>query len=115
MIRPRQQQHTAIHFLACLAPWTGAKQKPYCTWIHFFDPHQPYRPSRADLLVTPTPYDAEISGVDRQIGRIVHTLRDDGLLDDTLLIVSADHGDSLVEHGEQTHSIFYYYAIVRLP
>lgn len=62
-----------------------------------------------------SPYDAEIAGVDRQIGRIVDTLRARGVLDDTLLIVTADHGESLGEHGEQTHAIFVYDATVHVP
>ncbi|HEX9458329.1 MAG TPA: tetratricopeptide repeat protein, partial [Thermoanaerobaculia bacterium] len=47
--------------------------------------------------------------------RIVETLREKGLLDNTLLILTADHGESLGEHGEQTHAIFVYDATVHVP
>jgi len=115
MIRERQAPKTADRFLAWFDGWDKDRSKPFFTWIHFFDPHQPYKASRADLAVSVSAYDAEIMGVDRQIGRIVDTLRSRGVLDDTLLIVTADHGESLGEHGEQTHAIFVYDATVHVP
>lgn len=115
MIRERQAPKTADRFLAWFNGWDKDRSKPFFTWIHFFDPHQPYKASPADLAVSVSPYDAEIMGVDRQIGRIVDTLRSRGVLDDTLLIVTADHGESLGEHGELTHAIFVYDATVHVP
>jgi choline-sulfatase len=115
MIRERPAVKTADHFLQWFGKWDRDRQKPFFSWIHFFDPHQPYHPSPADMALAVSPYDAEIAGVDRQIGRIVETLRSRGLLDDTLLIITADHGESLGEHGEQTHAIFVYDATVHVP
>ena len=115
MIRERQAPKTADRFLQWFGEWNRSRAKPFFTWIHFFDPHQPYRPSASDAALAVSPYDAEIAGVDRQIGRIVDTLRNNGLLDNTLLIVTADHGESLGEHGEQTHAIFVYDATVHVP
>jgi arylsulfatase A-like enzyme/Tfp pilus assembly protein PilF len=115
MIRERQAPKTADRFLTWFNGWSQDRKKPFFTWIHFFDPHQPYKASPADMAVSVSPYDAEIMGVDRQIGRIVETLRSRGVLDDTLLIVTADHGESLGEHGEQTHAIFVYDATVHVP
>jgi arylsulfatase A-like enzyme/Tfp pilus assembly protein PilF len=116
MIRERQAPKTTDRFLKWFDEWhRGDKPKPFFTWIHYFDPHQPYRPSHADASLSPSLYDAEISGVDRQIGRIVDTLKRDGTLDNTLLIITADHGESLGEHGEKTHAVFVYDATVRIP
>jgi choline-sulfatase len=115
MIRERQAPKTADRFLEWFGSWDKTRSKPFFTWIHFFDPHQPYRPSAADAALSVSPYDAEIAGVDRQVGRIVETLRNRGILDNTLLIFTADHGESLGEHGEQTHAIFVYDATVRVP
>jgi choline-sulfatase len=115
MIRERRAPKTADRFLQWFDHWNRSRSKPFFTWIHFFDPHQPYRPEYEDAIVAPSPYDAEIAGVDRQIGRIVDSLRRNALLDDTLLIITADHGESLGEHGEQTHAIFVYDATVRVP
>src|SRR5258706_737942 len=115
MIRERQAPKTADRFLQWFGEWNRSKAKPFFTWIHFFDPHQPYRPNSTDAALSVSPYDAEIAGVDRQIGRIVETLRANGQLDNTLLVLVADHGESLGEHGEQTHAIFVYDATVRVP
>jgi arylsulfatase A-like enzyme len=43
-------------------------------------------------------YDAEVRAFDRALGRLVAWLRQNGWLDDALLIVTADHGESLGEH-----------------
>jgi choline-sulfatase len=115
MIRERQAPKTAARFLEWFQRWDHDRAKPFFTWVHFFDPHQPYRPSATDRLLAVSPYDAEIAGVDRQIGRIVDTLRTRGILENTLLIVTADHGESLGEHGEMTHAIFVYDATVHVP
>ncbi|HXH41414.1 MAG TPA: sulfatase-like hydrolase/transferase [Thermoanaerobaculia bacterium] len=115
MIRERLAPKTADHFLQWFGGWNRTRTKPFFAWVHFFDAHQPYHPSSADMALSVSPYDAAIAGVDRQVGRIVETLRSNGLLDNTLLIVTADHGESLGEHGEQTHAIFVYDATVRVP
>lgn len=115
MIRERQAPKTTDRFLRWLSGWSRDRRKPFFTWIHYFDPHQPYRPSLSDAALSASPYDAEIAGVDRQIGRVVETLRRDKLLENTLLIITADHGESLGEHGEKTHAVFVYDATVRIP
>src|SRR6185503_5202429 len=80
------------------------------------DLHQPYGTPSIDLAtVTPTPYDAEIAEADRGIGRLVDWLRQQGMLDRSLVIVTADHGESLGEHGEPTHGVFIYDATIRVP
>ncbi len=115
MIRERQAPKTAARFLQWLDGWNREHSKPFFTWIHFFDPHQPYRAAGADAALAVSPYDAEIAGVDHQIAKIIDTLRQDGVLDDTLIILTADHGESLGEHGEKTHAVFVYDATVRVP
>src|SRR5262249_52282426 len=85
-------------------------------WMHLFDPHQPYEVRSLDLAaMAPTPYDAEIAQADRGLGRVIDWLRDAGVLDDTLVVFTADHGESLGEHGEPTHGIFIYDATIHAP
>src|SRR4029077_4324510 len=84
-------------------------------WMHLFDAHQPYRVTQSEQLLFPTPYDAEIAVLDRSVGRVLDELAKLGVLDDTLVIVTADHGESLGEHGEKTHAVFIYDATVRVP
>ena len=116
MIRDRPAARTADRFLA----WhrrrsDSGDRQPFFAWIHFFDPHQPYAPPTIDRLLAPSPYDAEIASVDRALGRILDRLRETGEIDRTLIVFTADHGESLGEHGEKTHGIFVYDATTRVP
>ncbi|MFN7986544.1 MAG: sulfatase-like hydrolase/transferase [Thermoanaerobaculia bacterium] len=116
LIRDRPARKTADRLLEWLDGWKrGGREKPFFAWVHFFDPHQPYTPEAQDRPLAPTPYDAEIAGVDRALGRILERLRADGLLDDTVVVATADHGESLGEHGEKTHAVFVYDATVHVP
>ncbi len=84
--------------------------------MHFFDPHQPYNLRSFDLAaLTATPYDAEIAEADRGVGRLIDWLREHGRLDDTLVVLTADHGESLGEHGEPTHGVFIYDSTIHVP
>ncbi len=94
---------------------TRAKADPFFLWVHLFDPHAPYDPPASDAEAAPTPYDGEIASVDRQIGRFVEALRQKDALDDTILVFTSDHGESLGEHGEATHAVFIYEATVHVP
>jgi choline-sulfatase len=91
------------------------RREPFFVWLHFFDPHQPYRPPMDLAAVCPTPYDAEIAAADRALGRFLDALEAGGDLGRTLVVLTADHGESLGEHGEKTHGVFVYDATVRVP
>jgi Tfp pilus assembly protein PilF len=88
---------------------------PFFLWVHLFDPHEPHDPPEMDAKLSPTPYDGEIASVDRQIGRLLQKLQDTDRLDDTILVLTSDHGESLGEHKEGTHGIFIYEATVHVP
>jgi tetratricopeptide (TPR) repeat protein len=49
------------------------------------------------------------------VGRLLDALRSAGQLDHTLVVVTADHGESLGEHGERTHGVFVYDVTMRVP
>src|SRR6266850_522029 len=117
MIRERTASRTADRALAWLEGWRrSARRPPFFLWVHFFDPHQPYGVRSVDLAaLAPTPYDAEIAEADRGVGRVIEWLRRKGVLDDTLVILTADHGEGLDEHGEPTHGIFIYDATIQVP
>ncbi len=84
-------------------------------WMHLFDPHANYEPPEPFASRCEDPYDGEIAYADAGIGEVLETLRKRGELDKTLVIVTADHGESLGEHGESTHSIFLHDATTRVP
>jgi arylsulfatase A-like enzyme len=60
-------------------------------------------------------YDAEISYTDECINEVVAGLRSNGLLDDTLLVVTSDHGENLGEHGLMDHMFSVHEPIVHVP
>jgi arylsulfatase A-like enzyme/Tfp pilus assembly protein PilF len=117
MIQERSGERTMDRVLkwfdAVLAPSNGSA--PFFLWVHLFDPHQPYAPPAEDAEVSPTLYDGEISSADRQVGRLIDELRKRGVLDDTVVAFTSDHGESLGEHGEATHALFIYESTVRVP
>ncbi len=117
MIRERPAARTVERALSWLADWrAGDPARPFFLWVHLFDPHQPYDVRSVDLAArTPTPYDAEIAEADRGTGRLLAWLEEHAALDDTLVVLTADHGESLGEHGEPTHGIFIYDATIRVP
>lgn len=96
--------------------WMETQSGPYFLWVHFYDPHDPYDPP-ADLKqrYASAPYDGEIAGVDRLVGRLVDALRTRAVLSRTLFVVAADHGEALGDHGETTHGIFLYDDTLHVP
>lgn len=116
MIRDRPAARTSAQVLEWFTQWQARPDRaPFFTWVHFFDPHQPLEAPAEDARGAASPYDAEITAADRGVGRILDALRAGGVLDDTIVILTADHGESLGEHGEATHAVFVYDATVRVP
>ncbi len=91
-------------------------REPFFAWLHYFDPHQPFEPPPPyDALYVGRPYDGEIAFVDECVGQLIRRLEDRGLLDRTVLVVTADHGEALGEHGEVTHALLLHDATLRVP
>ena len=87
---------------------------PWLAWVHLFDPHAPYD-APPEFREGRSPYDAEVAYADAMIGRLVGRLTTAQALDHTLMVVTADHGESLGEHGETTHGLFAYDATLAVP
>ena len=91
-------------------------QKKFFLWMHLYDPHYPYRPpSPYSEEYKDRPYDGEIAFADAQVGRLIQFLKDKDLYENTLIVLSGDHGESLGEHGEKTHGFFIYNATLHVP
>jgi arylsulfatase A-like enzyme/Tfp pilus assembly protein PilF len=89
---------------------------PFLLWVHLYDAHDPYDPPPPYAARAPgRPYDGEIAYLDDVVGRLVDGLRGKGVLDDTLVAVFGDHGESLGEHGEKTHGVFLYDSTLHVP
>ncbi len=90
-------------------------EEPFFAWVHFYDPHAVYSPPPPFRdLYRERLYDGEIAYMDQQIGRLLEhpRLRAD---QDLVVTVLGDHGESLGEHGEQTHAILAYDSTLRIP
>lgn len=106
-----------LRWLTTASPPGASPRAPWFLWVHYYDPHAPYEPPAPDLAdrYRQSPYDGEIAFVDRQLGRLLQTLDGRGETSRTIVLVTADHGESLGEHGEGTHGIFLYDATLRVP
>jgi arylsulfatase A-like enzyme/tetratricopeptide (TPR) repeat protein len=94
--------------------WIGKTTNRFFTWVHVFDPHSPYKPpAEFAAAYAGQPYYGEVAFVDRALGPLFDRLAT--LPRPTLVIVTADHGESLGEHGEMTHGMFAYEATLRVP
>jgi len=97
----------------------AAPRKKFFSWIHLYDPHAPYdppEPFKSRLAGTGWGlYDGAIAYVDSLVGEVRDMLSRKGVLERTVIIVAADHGESLGEHHESTHGFFIYDATVSVP
>ena len=112
--------------------WASRRHEgPTFSYLHFMDVHHPLPmeiiPSRlddgldlstvdqtADQLVEC--YDAAVRLVDSHIGGVVRALEDAGMADETLIVVTADHGEELLEHGAMlAHGRTLYRELIQVP
>ena len=103
--------------VAWLEQALGAEhRKPFLLWAHYYDPHIPLMPHpELTGLHSQDPYDVEIAYMDRHVGRLLDFLRQRGVLDNTLVVALADHGESLGEHDELLHGHFIYQCTQHIP
>ncbi|MCI0482714.1 MAG: sulfatase-like hydrolase/transferase, partial [Candidatus Dadabacteria bacterium] len=120
------------------------RDKPLFLWAHYIDPHTPLRPPREYLDIPEDEkdealrfgaletmdfkvlkeedsdkiiplYEAETRYVDHQLGRFFDVLAKEGLLDNTLIIITADHGEEFFEHGFYGHGRSHYNELIHIP
>jgi arylsulfatase A-like enzyme len=128
------------HTVDAALRWLGERgRERFLLWVHLFDPHSPYQAppgyalppdapvdlrnksvpagvrNRGELASAIRAYRAEVRYVDAQVGRLAAALRDAGRGDDTLLVVTADHGEALGDHGVLEHGFTVYDELVRVP
>jgi arylsulfatase len=117
--------------------------RPLFLWVHYIDPHSPYaapdpprrfdhaepllvsadrlrlRPKgngKVDALDRVDAYDEEIAYADAEIGRLLEGFAASRPIDDALLVFTADHGESMMEHEVWfAHGYHVYEEIIRVP
>ncbi len=94
----------------------GKRDQPFFLWIHLYDPHDPYEPPEPFASeYRDQPYDGEIEFVDSELGRFFEALKQWGLYQDSLIVFTSDHGESLGEHKEKYHAYYIYDCALRIP
>jgi arylsulfatase A-like enzyme len=115
--------------------------RPFFVYLHYFDVHWPYSPPPAywgrfevpeggrlvyrngpvngvdekDLLASIAMYDSAIAFVDDEIGKLLRTLEELGVRDNTVIAVTSDHGEEFLDHGGLGHGTTVYGELVRVP
>lgn len=90
-------------------------QGKFFVWVHFFEPHEPYE-SWPGLAFGPRAidrYDSEIAYTDRAIGRLIARVQRDH--PNTVVALTADHGEAFGEHGAYYHGNALHEEQVRVP
>ncbi|MCK6527730.1 sulfatase [Myxococcota bacterium] len=84
------------------------KAGPFFLQALYIDPHWPYVPPDADREAVAgsdlADYDGEVRFADREVGRLLEGLRERGVMEDTLVVVTSDHGEGLKDHPSVPHS-----------
>lgn len=90
--------------------------QPFFMWVHYFDAHRPFDPPPEYARRFPgRPYDGEIAFTDAQLKRLIANLEAKGLRENTLVVLTADHGEGLGEHHEAGHSRLIYDTTMHIP
>jgi arylsulfatase A-like enzyme len=85
-----------------------ADARPWMLWLNYFDPHNEYllHDGVSERFGTERPvdrYDGEIFHADRHVGAVLDHLETAGLADDTIVVLTADHGEEFSDHGGELH------------
>jgi arylsulfatase A-like enzyme len=104
----------------------GGDARPFLLWVHYVEPHAPYRlqaafaarlgvPARGEVPRSDR-YDTEIAFADHHLARLLAAIdADPRLRANTLVVFAADHGESLGEHGYWGHGRNLYEQTLRIP
>ncbi len=96
--------------------WLEDQSQPWFLWVHCFDPHQRYDPPEPfRTQYKGHPYNGEVAYVDFALAKLFGHLERNNLYQNTLVILTGDHGESLGEHGESTHGYFAYNSTLSVP
>jgi arylsulfatase A-like enzyme len=104
--------------VAAFEQWLSRRpsDRRFFAWVHLFDPHAPYVPEPEFLAQAGgDPYLGEVAATDANVARILGLLSQHGLAENTLVLIVGDHGESLGEHGERTHSAYCYRSTNDVP
>lgn len=101
-----EQERSGIETVARARQWLDAQAgKPAFVWVHLFEPHAP----------NPQGYAADVTAADTALEPLLAPLLPPNPPTRSIVVLTSDHGESLGEHGEETHGVFAYEATLRVP
>ena len=102
--------------IAAAVAWISARTDKWFCWVHIWDPHFPYAPPEPYASQFPRdPYSGEVAYVDAALEKLLGMAGPKGWREKTVVLLTGDHGESLGEHGELTHSYFAYNSTIWVP
>jgi arylsulfatase A-like enzyme/Flp pilus assembly protein TadD len=102
----RAVERPADQVVARATKWLSQNaQRPFFLWVNLCVP-------RASSGST---YDSAVAATDAAVGKLLAALHKQGLDAASMIVVAADHGESLGAHGEDTHGIFLYDETIHVP
>lgn len=110
----------------------GRGDAPFFLYLHYIDPHSPYSPpaefrrlfaedhgmvlhNERKRLVGRDLYDGEVRYADTGLGELIDELRARGEWDNTLFVLTSDHGEEWFEFGALGHGYSLYQPVVGVP
>lgn len=94
-----------------LAQLGGLGERAFVAWAHYLDPHTPYEgkgwPQER--------YRSEVAATGREVDRLLEGLAARGVLDQTLVVLTADHGEEFGEHAGANHNLTLYQEVLHVP
>ena len=121
--------------------WLEKNNSNFFLWLHYMDTHYPFAPSKkfrnisnremfkAEKIMNEDPpnlsnkslnlikelYKGTIRYVDEELGRFFQNLKNLNLYNNSLIIITADHGEEFKEHGRFKHYAQFYDELIHVP
>jgi arylsulfatase A-like enzyme/Flp pilus assembly protein TadD len=108
-------ERPASETLAAALRWLdAAEDAPSFLFLHLYEPHAPYEPPEPFATrFRDRPYLGEVAAVDAALAPLLERLRADP--QESVVVLTSDHGEGLGDHGEATHGVFAYEEALRVP
>ncbi|HEX9986520.1 MAG TPA: sulfatase-like hydrolase/transferase [Thermoanaerobaculia bacterium] len=108
-------QRSGFDTLTRATAWLDAHAtEPFFYFFHIYEPHAPYAPP-PEFRKYADPYDGEVATSDAIVGRLLAHLKKLGVYDKALIVLLSDHGEGLMDHGEDQHGILLYREALQVP
>ena len=112
-----QHQRSGTATLDAAKRWIGQQSsQPFFFMWHLYEPHAPYTPPEPFASqYREQPYDGEVAAADAITGDFIAFLKESGIYDRAVIILTSDHGEGLWDHGEDQHGILLYREVLQVP